>query len=320
MQTFLIITVVIVLALAVWTQIVVAKALSAHPPQGIFVPVTGGRLHVRDIGPRDAPPERTIVLLHGASCNLLALTLPLGKPLSQHFRVIAIDRPGHGHSDRPCGRQDASPARQAQLIAEAMTELKVPRAIILGHSLAGAVATTLALDHRDRVAGLVLLGPVTHPWPGGVTWYYHPGSWPVVGWLFSNLMPVPGAALTMQAGVDGVFAPQTAPAGYVEDTAVRLMLRPGSFMANAQDVTGLLDYVSGICDRYGEITAPTLVIAGADDTVVSSTIHTAAFARALPPAIIHILPGVGHVPHHAATEFVVEEIKALSLRAGSSAS
>jgi hypothetical protein len=70
-----------ILGLVLWTWTVASRAASRHPARGIFVPVTGGRLHLVDMGPRDAPPERTILLVHGASCNHLALTLPLAGPL-----------------------------------------------------------------------------------------------------------------------------------------------------------------------------------------------------------------------------------------------
>ncbi len=314
MQTVLVVVAALVIVLLIWTQVVVARAVSRHPPSGIFVPVTGGRIHLRDIGPRDASPERTIVLLHGASCNLLALTAPLAGLLSRSFRVIAIDRPGHGHSDRPGGRADASVTRQACVISEAMVAAGVPRAVVIGHSWSGALATTLAMDHPERVAGLVLLGPVSHPWPGGILWYYHVGSWPVIGRIFAHLLPVPGAAMTMQSGVDSVFAPQKAPADYVEATALHLMLRPASFTANAEDVAGLLAHVTERTGRYSTITIPTLIVAGDADSVVATSIHTAQLVQELPDVEAHVLPGVGHVPHHVATDFVVGKIEALARR------
>jgi pimeloyl-ACP methyl ester carboxylesterase len=301
--------------LAAWTWAASARAMSEHPPNGIFVAVTGGRLHVRDMGPRDAPPERTIVLIHGASCNLMALTLPLAEPLlAAGFRVVAIDRPGHGHSDRPGGRADADPARQAALIAQAMAAVGAPEAIVVGHSFAGAVATTLAMDAPERVKGLVLIAPATHPWPGGITWYYHPGSWPVIDVIFSNTLPVLGFALTAKAGIDSVFKPQPAPAGYIEATALPLMLRPANFRANAQDVAGLLAHVNKRAGRYRDIRQPAVIISGEADTVVATSIHTEALARELPDVKTVILPGVGHVPHHADTARVVEEASALSVR------
>ncbi|MFM9973312.1 MAG: alpha/beta fold hydrolase [Beijerinckiaceae bacterium] len=314
MNIVLIGVVALLLLSAAWTQFVVARIRSEHPPAGVFVPVSGGRLHMRDIGPRDAPPERTLVLIHGASSNHMALTLPLEPLLRQRYRILAIDRPGHGHSDRPGGRADASPTRQAALISQAMTAAGAPRAIIVAHSFAGAVATSLAMDHPRHVAGLVLLGAVSHPWPGGIAWYYHPASTPVFGWLFSSIMAVPGAAFSMEAGLRGVFHPQVPPEGYVKATALRLMLRPASFRANAEDVAALHAHVSAQNARYAEIMAPTVLIAGEQDTTVSTSIHSQALARQLPDVRIVILPGVGHVPHHADTERVVSEIDALSER------
>jgi pimeloyl-ACP methyl ester carboxylesterase len=306
----------IILALVGWTWFASLRAASRFPPRGIFVPVTGGRLHIRDFGPRDATPHRTIVMIHGASCNHMALVVPLAQPLvDAGFRVIAVDRPGHGHSDRPGGRADASPVRQAALIAEALKAHGIGESIVLAHSFAGAIATTMAITHPAQVKGLLLLGPATHPWPGGIAWYYHPGSWPVVDLLFSNTLPVAGFAMTAKAGVDGVFQPQPAPADYIEATELPLMLRPANFRANAQDVAGLLDHVGAWVPRYPEIRQPVTLISGDKDTVVSTTIHTEALARQLPDVRKIVLPGVGHVPHHAETARVVAEAQALAERA-----
>jgi pimeloyl-ACP methyl ester carboxylesterase len=301
--------------LAIWTWIAAWRAASRFPPQGVFVPVSGGRLHLRDMGPRDAPPERTAVLIHGASCNHMALVLPLAEPLlAAGFRVIAIDRPGHGHSDRPGGRADASPVRQAALIDEALAALGVSGGLVVGHSFAGAIATTMAINHADRVRGLFLLAPVTHPWPGGITWYYHPGSWPVIDVLFSNTLPVAGFALTAKAGVDGVFAPQQAPADYIEASELPLLVRPANFMANAQDVAGLLAHVTAWSGRYGEIRQPTVVVSGDADDIVATWLHTEALGREVPDIRKIVMPGVGHTPHHADTALVVREIAALADR------
>jgi pimeloyl-ACP methyl ester carboxylesterase len=128
-------------------------------------------------------------------------------------------------------------------------------------------------------------------------------------------LPVAGFTLTAQAGVDSVFAPQAAPAGYIDATQLPLMLRPTNFRANAQDMTGLAGHIAIWSSRYGEIRQPVTVIAGDRDTIVSTTIHTEALARQLPDVRKVILPGVGHVPHHADTALVVREVMALAGRA-----
>ena len=215
------------------------------------MPVAGGRLHVVDLAPArpsDAPP---IVLLHGASGNLEDQRLTLGTALAARHRVILVDRPGHGFSDRPGGQADASPGRQAALIAQALARLGVARAIVVGHSWSGALAAALALDFPERVAGLVLLAPVTHPWPGGISWYNRLASTPVIGRLFAETCAFPLGSLLIARGVENVFEPQLPPADYVRRTATRLVLRPQEFIANAQDVAALKAFVTAQAPRYG---------------------------------------------------------------------
>src|SRR5215212_11139621 len=80
---------------------IVSRSIKArYPPRGRFVEVGGGRLHVIEAGPRHGPPLGTIVLLHGASGSAAEPFLALGAKLSERHRVLAVDQPGHGWSDR----------------------------------------------------------------------------------------------------------------------------------------------------------------------------------------------------------------------------
>jgi pimeloyl-ACP methyl ester carboxylesterase len=294
------------------TAIGVAQLERAHPPAGRLVPVAGERLHVVDLAPArpsDAPP---IVLLHGASGNLEDQRLTLGTALAGRHRVILVDRPGHGFSDRPGGRADASPGRQAALIAQALARLGVPRAIVVGHSWSGALAAALALDFPERVAGLVLLAPVTHPWPGGISWYNRLASTPVVGRLFAETCAFPIGSLLIASAIDNVFEPQLPPADYVRRTATRLLLRPQEFIANAQDVAGLKAFVTAQAPRYGEIAVPTVIISGDRDTTVGLEIHSRVAVTLIPGAKLIVLPGIGHMLHHVAADAIVAAIDGLS--------
>ncbi len=85
--------------------------------------------------------------------------------------MLFLDRPGHGFSERG-GPQNDYPDGQADAIAALMKKRGIKKAIIVSHSFGGAVAATFALNHADMVAGLVFLSPATHPWPGGIEWYY----------------------------------------------------------------------------------------------------------------------------------------------------
>jgi pimeloyl-ACP methyl ester carboxylesterase len=247
-----------------------------------------------------------VVLLHGASGNLEDMRLALADRLKERHRVILLDRPGHGWSEREA--DDASPARQAAMVAEALERLDVGRAIVVAHSFAGSVATALALEDPGRVAGLVLIAPVLYPWSTGIAWYYSLASTPIVGPLFAHTFAVPVGSLLMQPVARAVFAPQEAPADYVERTAIALVLRPENFLANARDVAGLHAFVTRQAQRYASIKAPTVIIIGDRDTVVSPDIHARAFAAKLPQSKLVVLEGVGHMPHHVAPDRVVSAI------------
>jgi pimeloyl-ACP methyl ester carboxylesterase len=291
------------------------RIAQAHPPAGRFVEVGGARLHVVDIDERTEPSddEPPVVLLHGASGNLEDMRLALADRLKQHHRVILLDRPGHGWSEREAG--DASPARQAAMVAEALERLDIGRAIVVAHSFAGSVATALALEDPGRVAGLVLIAPVLYPWSTGIAWYYSLAATPIVGPLFAHTLVVPVGSLLMQPVARTVFAPQEAPADYADRAAIALVLRPQTFLANARDVAGLNAFVTRQAPRYASIKAPTVIITGDRDTVVSPDIHARAFAAKLPQSKLVVLEGVGHMPHHVASDRVVAAIDELATEA-----
>lgn len=297
------------------TRIEAASIAGRFPPDGRFVELAGGRLHYTDL-PAAIPGAPTLLMIHGASSNHAELPLALNAALNGRYRIISIDRPGHGWSDRIGGRDAASPAKQAALIAEAMKRIGAPRVIIVAHSMAGATALNLALDHSDRIAGLVLISPVSHPWPGGIAWYYRLAANPWVGPLFANALTLPLGLLGMNGGVASAFAPQTAPIDYAMDAKIPLVLRPANFQANAQDVAALKDFVTAQFPRYGQIAAPVAIIAGDKDVTVSTSIHARALAAQIVGSELTVLPGVGHMPHHFAPDVIAAAIDNVAARTG----
>jgi pimeloyl-ACP methyl ester carboxylesterase len=287
----------------------------AHPPSGSFVEVEGGRLHVVDRDRRERRPadDLPILLLHGASGNLEDMRLALGDRLARFHRVILVDRPGHGWSERPAN--GASPARQAAMVSEMLGRLGIARVVVVAHSFAGSVATAMALDDPARIAGLVLLAPVSHPWPGGIAWYYTIASAPMIGPLFAHTIVLPVGMLLMPSVIGVVFDPQKPPRDYAERAAITLVLRPRNFLANARDVVGIRAFVTMQAARYSAIKAPTIILHGTGDTVVAARVHARALADAVPHAQLMLLDGIGHMPHHVATDRVVAAIDAVMAQA-----
>jgi pimeloyl-ACP methyl ester carboxylesterase len=299
--------------LALITQGGVFALQRVYPQQGKTIDVAGARLNVVDLGPRDAkgPP---VVMIHGASSNLESMR-PLGGLLAQHHRVILIDRPGHGWSTRD-DLKNSTPAMQAKMIDEALEKLGVSGAIVVVHSLAGALGALLALDYPRRVAGLVMIAPVAYPWPGGVGWYNKVVTTPVIGALLAYTITLPLGLVLSTPGARSVFAPQLMPAGFVKNSATLLLLRPREFLANAWDLVTLKAAVTEQAPRYGNIKAPVVVITSDTDTTVSPGIHSRRFAATVPDAKLIVLPGVGHMVQYAAPDVVVREIEGMIAATG----
>ena len=308
MLPVLLVAALVMLALA--TQAGVLAIQYRFPATGKAVEVTGATLNVLDIGPRDAsgPP---IVLIHGASSNLEAMRRPLGDRLAVRHRVILIDRPGHGWSSASA-EETSTPAAQARMIEEALKKLDVGPVVLVVHSWAGALGARLAIDNPERLAGLVMLAPVTHPWEGGVGWYNALIAKPVIGPLLAYTVTFPLGYLLLAPGARGVFLPQVMPDDFVSESATPLLLRPREFLANARDLVRLKQAVREQVSRYGEISAPTVVISGDVDKTVSTSIHSRPFAATVRNARLIVLPGVGHMVQHAATDLVIRQIESVS--------
>lgn len=294
--------------LALVTQAGIAAVQRAYPPQGRMIEVDGASLHVVDIGPRDS--GLPIVMLHGASSNLEAMRRPLGDLLASDRRVVLIDRPGHGWSTR-ARRRDSTPQIQARMIDDALCKLGVGRAVFVVHSWSGALGARIALDYPDRVAGLMMLAPVTHPWRGGIGRYNEIIATPVIGPLLAYTVTLPLGYFIAEAGARNVFLPQIMPDGFVQDSATPLLLRPREFIANAQDLVTLKDAVAAQVPRYGEITAPVTIIAGEPDKTVSTSIHARPFAAAVQNAKLIVLPNLGHMVQNAVPDLVKSEIETM---------
>ena len=286
----------------------------ANPPVGQFIDTTSGRQHVLDVGPDNgaAAPAPAVVLLHGANANLGDMRLALASRLRARYRVIAIDRPGHGWSERAGGAADASPQRQAAVVREILGKLGVRRPILIGHSWGGALALAYALDHPDELSGLVLLAPASHPWARPIPWYAAPAHVPWLGRPLVYTLALPLGYLVLNRVVDHVFAPQSVPAVYVERASIRLALRPAAIVANSEDVGWLEAFLAAQAARYAQIKTPTVIVTGTADHVISPRVHARALAAELPQARLVVLSGIGHMLHHAATERVVAAIDALA--------
>src|SRR5690606_33722450 len=118
-----------------------------------------GDLAGDDTGDRDALP---LVLLHGWCCDRTALA-PQRTAFAARYRVISLDLPGHGAS--PGGARDYGIAAQADAVAALCARLALAPAIVVGHSMGGAVGLELAVRYPAQVAALAALDTAILPPP-----------------------------------------------------------------------------------------------------------------------------------------------------------
>lgn len=279
------------------------------PINGRFVEVDGERFHYVDEG--KGPP---LVMIHGLMGSSRNLTYALSGQLRERFRVITLDRPGSGYSSRGAHTAADLPA-QARQIAAFIKTLDLDKPLVLGHSLGGAIALALALDHPHAVSGLVLVAPLTHPQRLLPLVFLSLAVRPA--WLrrwLSQTLTMPVGLLTKGSVVKGVFAPDTAPADFATRGGGLLGMRPDNFYAASTEINTVNDHLPDMVKRYPQLTLPIGLIYGARDKVLDFQKHGQALASKVPGLKLQVVEGRGHMLPITATERVVAVVEQIAKR------
>lgn len=287
-----------------FTQWEAGRIAQRYPNPGELIDIGGLRLNSVHVPRPDTADLPALLFIHGASGNLHDPMAAFRKPLEGRAEMLFVDRPGHGYSERG-DDTNLTPAGQADAIARLMDKRGIDSAIVIGHSFGGATAASLALRHPAKVRGLVFLSPATHPWPGGIDWYYDLANTPWIGTLFCNTLTLPAGLMRMESGVASVFHPNPVPEGYLDAAAIPLVLRPQNFCNNARDVANLLVYVQKMQPRYREIRAPTVIVSGDSDEIVYEELHSLGLNRDLAQSELVWVKGLGHKPDYVATDLAI---------------
>lgn len=238
-----------------------------------YVQVNGLRLHylVQGFGP-------AMVLIHGLGSCAEDWSLLQAPTWSQRYRVLMPDLRGHGRSDKPPGPYTVH--QMADDIAGLLEALGVSRAHVVGLSLGGAVAQALAVQHPERVRSLVLVNTFAYLRPRGwAEWWRTLTS---IGALLVNL------ALHARMEAEELF-PRPGQAGLRRVAYHRLCANdPAAYRAAMIAAAGY----DGRRD-LGRIRAPTLVVAGLEDTVVPLRAKEELVAG-IPGARLVTVPRSGH--------------------------
>ena len=264
-----------------------------------------GRLSALSAGTGPA----TVVCAHGLG-GTKASFLPTVNALADHYRVVALDLPGFGESDKPISAPYDAPWFARSVFA-AMDALGVERAHVAGNSMGGRVAIEAGLTDRDRVGALVLLSPAlawlrSRPWAPLIRalrpelGLIQPAPRPIVEAMVRRLVPAANGGWTA-AGIDEFLRAYLTPSGRA------------AFYAAARNI--YLDEPhgeDGFWTRLESLQCDSLFVWGRKDTLVPIGFMKHV-ERALPRARHAELP-CGHVPqverpretHAAIREFLAE--------------
>jgi pyruvate dehydrogenase E2 component (dihydrolipoamide acetyltransferase) len=251
------------------------------PREGDVELSDGLTLHYLVAGPTTAA---NLVFLHGLGGSLATWQVALGE-LVEHCRVCAFDLPGHGASARPdAGGFDYGVAGLADAVAAAISAAKLAPAVVVGHSLGGAIAIRLALGWPDLVAGLILvnsagLGREIAPELLDV---YDDEPGPAAARALLDLFYEDKRLIT-DRGVAELAQGQLAAGAWPAQQAVA-----GANFSRAGQTIDLVE-------RLGDVATPTLIVWGERDRVMPLE-HALSAIRALPDAWLKVMPGLGHVP------------------------
>jgi pimeloyl-ACP methyl ester carboxylesterase len=253
----------------------------------------GLRLHYRDYPGRMDKP--VIVCLPGLTRNARDFHA-LAERLSGEWRVLAVEFRGRGESAYAKDAMTYVPLTYVQDVEALLTELAVPRVILLGTSLGGIVSMILASMDRERIAGVILndIGPDieprglerirgsvgrTGPWP---TWL-HAARW--LGENNASAYPTYTLSdwLVMAKRVFRLTSAGRIVADYDKKISEPFRLAGGEA---GQDMWPVL---------AGMGTVPTLILHGELSDVLSEATARAMVAK-LPNAKYVNVPGVGHAP------------------------
>lgn len=246
-------------------RILVLLSLLVLPLGAGTATLDGAKIHYTAAG----QGKEAIVLIHGWTCDH-TLWEPQITALSRRYRVLALDLPGHGRSDPA---PDYSMKRFARAAEAVMRQEKIPRALLAGHSMGGAVMLEFARLFPAKVVAIVAVDAMFPDSAAAATLTD-----------FAARFSAPDAQAQREKMVRGMFTPATTPE--VRAKIEKVMLgAPGETAAGA---------MKGIADpdvwRDDVIDVPFLQIAAASSTYLTEE----AMKRRFPRAQFVRVPGTGH--------------------------
>ena len=265
-----------------------------------IVLVHGQRIAYLDVGA--GPP---VILIHGFGGSMWQWEYQQ-HALSQHFRVLTLDLPGAGLSDKP--EIDYRPDQMLDFFAGFMDAVKIPQATLVGNSMGAGLAIGMALTHPAQVANLVLIDglpqhvmeKLTSPSIRRALETTAP-SWLV---SFGNML---FGGLMIESVLQEIVHDPALLTPAVIERSNRNRQRPGLIKPIMAVRENIPLWESGFAMRLGEINHPTLVLWGEEDRVFPIAVGEGLHQTIKGSRFIRI-PKAGHIPQWERPDVVNQEL------------
>jgi len=257
------------------------------------IPIHTVLVHDQRIAYLDRGTGPPVILIHGFGGSMWQWEHQQ-QALSQHFRVLTLDLPGAGLSDKP--EIDYRPDQILDFFVGFMEAVTIPHATLVGNSMGAGLAIGMALTHPARVAKLVLIDGLPQQVMEKLT---SPSirralETSAPSWLVSFGNMLFGSLMIESTLREIVYDPALLTPAVIERSN-RNRRRPGLIRPIMTVRENLPLWESGFARRIGEITHPTLVLWGEEDRVfpiavgeeLHQTIKGSRFIR---------IPKAGHIP------------------------
>lgn len=244
----------------------------------------------------DAGSGPCVLLLHGYGDSILSWRRVVPALAGDH-RVIAIDLPGFGRSGRP--RDRALIDHYSVFFPELAALMEIEHATVVGHSLGGAVALTIALEQPGAVDRLALVAPAGLG--DSAPWWWHAIAGTYVNWQAMLMLPNPLARSVIRGTMRSFLKQRLVhDTRQLEHLIEEFVDKHGGRRQLARLIGAGRSLIGGYDGSLLErarsgLPMPVSVIWGDQDRLADPA-HAAPFARAVPHAEIHLLERCGHYP------------------------
>jgi len=254
-----------------------------------------------------------VVMIHGNAGSVDDFDFKSLGLLCRDHRVVAVDRPGHGKSDRPNGTA-ATLKYQTQLLHEALTQLGVTRPVLVGHSWGGALALSYAVEYPQELSAIVLLAPAAYADEGEDQFLRAVLETPVIGDVSLTVGRLVFGKSILKKELKRAFYPDTVPNEYLRH-ASSLWLHHKQLRAYFEDEFSLNKDLARISKHYPDIRMPVVIVTGDHDKVVSAKDNAYRLRDSIAQSQLIELKNTGHQVPQTHPESIYS---ALSLTSNSS--